>query len=49
MVSFRNRTVHLYWELDDDVVYDILQNNLGDFETFVDHILNSMEEQSDTG
>jgi uncharacterized protein YutE (UPF0331/DUF86 family) len=47
MVSFRNRTVHLYWELDDDAVYDILQNNLSDFETFVDHILSFMEGQTD--
>jgi uncharacterized protein YutE (UPF0331/DUF86 family) len=48
MVSFRNRTVHLYWELDDDVVYDILQNNLGDFETFVEYVLSFMEQQSGT-
>lgn len=48
MVSFRNRTVHLYWELDDDIVYDILQNNLDDFETFVDYILSFMEQQSGT-
>ena len=48
MVSFRNRTVHLYWELGDDIVYDILQNNLDDFETFVDYILSFMEQQSGT-
>ncbi len=34
MVQFRNRLVHLYWEVDTEVIYDILQKNLEDFETF---------------
>jgi uncharacterized protein YutE (UPF0331/DUF86 family) len=34
MVGMRNRLVHLYWEVDDDTVYQTLQNNLGDFERF---------------
>jgi uncharacterized protein YutE (UPF0331/DUF86 family) len=44
MVSFRNRVVHLYWDVDDATIYDILQRNLGDFETFVSHILNFTSE-----
>ena len=40
MVSFRNRVVHLYWDMDDATIYDILQRNLSDFETFVTYILN---------
>jgi uncharacterized protein YutE (UPF0331/DUF86 family) len=39
MVSFRNRLVHLYWDVDDATVYRILQENLGDFETYVRYIL----------
>jgi uncharacterized protein YutE (UPF0331/DUF86 family) len=39
MVSFRNRLVHLYWDVDDATVYRILQENLGDFETYVGYIL----------
>ena len=39
MVSFRNRIVHLYWDADESVVYDILHNHLGDFDTFVQYIL----------
>lgn len=39
MVRFRNRLVHLYWEVDDHMVYQILQDNLRDFETFVDYVL----------
>jgi len=42
MVSFRNRVVHLYWDVDDETVYDIVKNNLGDFETFIEHILEFM-------
>ena len=39
MVSFRNRVVHLYWDVDDATLYEIVQNNLEDFETFVKYIL----------
>ena len=40
MVRFRNRLVHLYWQVDDAIVYDILQADLDDFGTFVQYILN---------
>jgi uncharacterized protein YutE (UPF0331/DUF86 family) len=39
MVSFRNRVVHLYWDVDDATVYRILQEDLGDFETYIGYIL----------
>ncbi|MEZ4714147.1 MAG: DUF86 domain-containing protein [Caldilineaceae bacterium] len=39
MVSFRNRVVHLYWDVEDEVVYEILQNNLDDFDHYVKYIL----------
>lgn len=39
MVGFRNRIVHLYWEIDDPVIYRILQDNLDDFEVYIRHIL----------
>lgn len=42
MVQFRNRLVHLYWEVDVEVIYDILQKNLGDFETFASQIVKFM-------
>ncbi|WP_420827297.1 type VII toxin-antitoxin system HepT family RNase toxin [Carboxydothermus hydrogenoformans] len=35
MTQFRNKLVHVYWEIDDAVVYDILQNNLKDIEEFL--------------
>lgn len=34
MAKFRNRIVHLYGEVDDHHVLEILKHRLGDFETF---------------
>lgn len=39
MVRFRNRAVHLYGEIDLDHVYSILQDDLGDFETFIGFVV----------
>lgn len=39
MVRFRNRAVHLYGDVDPSHVYEILQNDLGDFETFISLIV----------
>ena len=30
MVSFRNRLVHMYWKVDDELVREYLENNLDD-------------------
>jgi uncharacterized protein YutE (UPF0331/DUF86 family) len=38
MARFRNRLTHLYWEVDDGQVYEILQSRLIDFKTFLDRI-----------
>lgn len=38
MSKFRNRLVHLYWEIDDKQVHEILQNRLDDFKTFLNSI-----------
>jgi len=38
MARFRNRLVHIYWEVDDKQVYKIMQSNLGDFKTFLNSI-----------
>jgi uncharacterized protein YutE (UPF0331/DUF86 family) len=43
MAKFRNRLVHLYWELDDRQVYDILQNRLVDFKKFLDSLARFLE------
>lgn len=38
MARFRNRLVHLYWELEPETVYDILQKRLEDFVAFRDKV-----------
>ncbi len=43
MVSFRNRVVHLYWDVDDETVYRILQGNLSDFDRFATLIADHLE------
>ena len=39
MVRFRNRVVHLYWEIDDQQLYSILTHDTADFDRFVQCIL----------
>jgi uncharacterized protein YutE (UPF0331/DUF86 family) len=46
MVSFQNRVVHLYWNVSDSTVYDIIQQNLDDFDTYVGYILKFIDDQS---
>jgi uncharacterized protein YutE (UPF0331/DUF86 family) len=43
MVSFRNRVVHLYWDVDDATVYRILREKLGDFDEYVGYILDFVQ------
>jgi uncharacterized protein YutE (UPF0331/DUF86 family) len=46
MAKFRNRLVHLYWEVDVDTLYRILQENIADFKTFQDIIVNYFNEKA---
>jgi len=39
MAKFRNRLVHLYWEVEKDKVYQIMQENLEDFSIFQEKII----------
>ena len=34
MARFRNRLMHLYWEVDDQLVADYLHERLDDFDRF---------------
>lgn len=51
MVRMRNRLVHLYWEVDVNILYDTLQNNLGDFDRFRAYVYDLMRrcQGSDSG
>lgn len=35
MARFRNRLVHLYWDVDDEVLYSILQGRLADLDSLL--------------
>jgi uncharacterized protein YutE (UPF0331/DUF86 family) len=43
MVRMRNRLVHLYWEVDADVLYQTLQHNLDDFCRFRGYVYRSLQ------
>ena len=47
MVKFRNRAVHLYDEIDPGEVYRILENHLGDFEGFIQVIVQRFFEEGE--
>jgi uncharacterized protein YutE (UPF0331/DUF86 family) len=38
MARFRNRLVHLYWDVDPEELHTILQSRLGDFDKFLSAI-----------
>lgn len=44
MAGLRNLLVHLYWEVDDKMVYDSLSTELDDFETFIVQVLKLIED-----
>jgi len=39
MAKFRNRLVHLYWEIERQMVYRIIQENLDDFKLFQEKVV----------
>jgi uncharacterized protein YutE (UPF0331/DUF86 family) len=39
MVRFRNRIVHMYWDVDPAQLYDILQEHLVEFDRFSEHVI----------
>lgn len=38
MAGYRNRLTHFYFEVTPEEMYDIIQNPLSDFDTFLGHI-----------
>jgi uncharacterized protein YutE (UPF0331/DUF86 family) len=45
MVKFRNRLVHLYWNVDTEQLYEILKERLSDIEKFKDSIVNYLKQE----
>ncbi|KKK42870.1 hypothetical protein LCGC14_1199860 [marine sediment metagenome] len=44
MVRFRNLLGHFYLEIDNEIIYNILQNNLKDFNSFKETILRKFKD-----
>ncbi|KHO36225.1 hypothetical protein OR62_11360 [Clostridium tetani] len=42
MAKFRNRIVHMYFNINDEMIYDITQNNINDFERFIKNIIKTI-------
>jgi len=45
MARFRNRLVHLYWNVDDKIVYEILQKDIQDLEEFVKRFMEGLKQR----
>jgi uncharacterized protein YutE (UPF0331/DUF86 family) len=46
MAKFRNRLVHLYWEIDTVKIFEIIQDNLEDFKLFEKKVVEFLMAQS---
>ena len=45
MAKFRNRLVHLYWDIDEEQVFQFLQENLEDFRVFREKVIEYLSRQ----
>lgn len=46
MAKFRNLLVHLYWQVDDEKIFDIIQNDLQDLEEYIRELKAFLERES---
>ncbi|WP_232462029.1 type VII toxin-antitoxin system HepT family RNase toxin [Thermococcus siculi] len=44
MARFRNRLVHIYWDVDDRMIYRIITENVGDIEEFLYNLRKKLRE-----
>ena len=42
MARFRNRLVHIYWNVDNELIYTIICEDIDDIEHFIDKIAKSL-------
>jgi uncharacterized protein YutE (UPF0331/DUF86 family) len=49
MAKFRNRLVHLYWDIDEEQVFQFLQENLEDFRIFREKVIEYLSRQKASG
>jgi len=43
MAGLRNRLVHLYWEIDDELIYQYILANLSDFDQYIQSVLDFLK------
>lgn len=43
MARFRNRLVHIYWKIDDEFIYKIINENIDDLDKLVNEITDSLK------
>jgi len=46
LAGLRNLLVHLYWDVDDKMIYEGIRSELDDFETFIDYIVDYVDRTS---
>lgn len=45
MAKFRNRLVHIYWEVDDEVIHQIITHHIQDIKEFLTSFMKSVNSQ----
>ncbi|MCD6559375.1 MAG: DUF86 domain-containing protein [Palaeococcus sp.] len=43
MAKFRNRLVHIYWDIDDRMIYKIIKEDVKDIEEFIERIRDALK------
>lgn len=49
MARFRNMLVHIYWEIDDVKIYDLLTGDIVDLEKYIEEIAGYLEKNNEKG
>jgi uncharacterized protein YutE (UPF0331/DUF86 family) len=48
LAGLRNLLVHVYWDVDDAMIYEGLRSELDDFEHFVAHVLDFLDQKANS-
>jgi uncharacterized protein YutE (UPF0331/DUF86 family) len=45
MARFRNRLIHIYWDIDNDRIYNLLQEDIGDIEQYLTEYIRALQRE----
>jgi uncharacterized protein YutE (UPF0331/DUF86 family) len=45
MARFRNRLIHIYWDIDNDRIYNLLQEDIGDIEQYLTEYICALQRE----